>query len=292
MPEPNSFSQALASDRFIITCELDPPQGADPSLKDDKISLLKGKIQAAVVPDNHQAKLHMSPLAFSRHLLDQGVEPIMTLACRDRNRLALQSDLLGAASLGISNILALTGDYLSWGDHPQAKPVFDLDSIQLLQSISQLKAGTNLVGNPLKGRLPPFTTGALVPLKTNPLGPQILKFRKKIAAGADFFLSHPLFDLDGIGEFLSIISETGKPLLATIRLFKPKDFTGPQKGRLPGLVIPPPFLERFSTLPEEELLSRSLEMAAGIIQAVKKDGRFRGIHLLLRGAEERLGELL
>jgi 5,10-methylenetetrahydrofolate reductase len=292
MPEPSSFSQALASDRFIILCELDPPHSADPSLKDDKIAFLKGKIQAAVVPDNHQAKLHMSPLAFSRYLLDQGVEPMMTLTCRDRNRLALQSDLLGAAALGISNILALTGDYLSWGDHPQAKPVFDLDSIQLLQAISQFKAGTNLMGKPLEGRLPQFTVGALVPLKTDPLGPQILKFRKKMAVGVDFFMSHPLFDLEGIGEFLSVVSETGKPLLATIRLFKPRDFTGPLKGRLPGLVIPPPVLEQFGALQEEEMLSRSLEMAAGVIQAVKKDGRFRGIHLLLRGAEERIGELL
>ena len=292
MPEPNSFSQALASDRFIITCELDPPHSADPSLKDDKIAFLKGKIQAAVVPDNHQAKLHMAPLAFGRHLLDQGLEPIMTLTCRDRNRLALQSDLLGAAALGISNILALTGDYLSWGDHPQAKPVFDLDSIQLLQAISQFKAGTNLMGKPLEGRPPQFTAGALVPLKTDPLGPQILKFRKKMAAGVDFFMSHPLFDLEGIGEFLSVISETGIPLLATIRLFKPKDFTGPRKGRLPGLVIPPPVLEQFSALQEEEMLSRSLEMAAGVIQAVKTDGRFQGIHLLLRGAEDRIEELL
>ena len=292
MPEPSSFSQTLASDRFIILCELDPPHSADPSLKDEKIAFLKGKIQAAVVPDNHQAKLHMSPLAFSRYLLDQGLEPIMTLACRDRNRLALQSDLLGAAALGISNILALTGDYLSWGDHPQAKPVFDLDSIQLLQAVSQLRAGTNLMGKSLKGEPPRFTTGALVPLKTDPLGPQVLKFHKKIAAGADFFITHPLFDLEGIEEFLSIIAETGKPLLATVRLFKPKDFAGPHKGRLPGLVVPPAVLDAFRTLEEEKMLSRSLEMAAGVIRAVREDGRFRGIHLLLRGAEERIGELL
>ena len=105
-------------------------------------------------------------------------------------------------------------------------------------------------------------------------------------------MSHPLFDLEGIGEFLSVISETGIPLLATIRLFKPKDFIGPRKGRLPGLVIPPPVLEQFSALQEEEMLSRSLEMAAGVIQAVKTDGRFQGIHLLLRGAEDRIEELL
>ena len=292
MPGPSSFSQTLASDRFIILCELDPLHSADPSLKDDKIAFLKGKVQAAVVPDNHQANLHMSPLAFSRYLLDQGLEPIMTLACRDRNRLALQSDLLGGAALGISNILALTGDYLSWGDHPQAKPVFDLDSIQLLQAVSQLRAGTNLMGKPLKGRLPQFTAGALVSLKTDPLGPQVLKFHKKIAAGADFFITHPLFDLEGIEEFLSIIAETGKPLLATIRIFKPKDFAGPHKGRLPGLVVPPAVLDEFRTLEEEKMLSRSLEMAAGVIRAVREDGRFRGIHLLLRGAEERIGELV
>jgi 5,10-methylenetetrahydrofolate reductase len=144
----------------------------------------------------------------------------------------------------------------------------------------------------LKGRPPQFAAGALVPLSTDPLGPQILKFRKKIAAGADFFISHPLFDLEGLDKFLSVILETGKPLLATIRLFKPKDFTGPFKGRLPGLVISPATLEGFRDFDEAELVSRSLEMAARVLQAVKQDGRFRGAHLLLRGAEERIGELL
>ena len=155
-------------------------------LKDDKIAFLKGKIEAAVVPDNHQAKLHMAPLAFGRHLLDQGLEPIMTLTCRDRNRLALQSDLLGAAALGISNILALTGDYLSWGDHPQAKPVLISILFNYCRLFPNSRPGTNLMGKPLEGRPAQFTAGALVPLKTDPLGPQSLNSERRWRPGSIF----------------------------------------------------------------------------------------------------------
>jgi methylenetetrahydrofolate reductase (NADPH) len=123
-------------------------------LVDWKIAALKDKVQAVVVSDNPRARMQMAPLGFCRYLLDQGLEPIMTMTCRDRNRLALQSDLLAAAGLGIQNILAVTGDYVTWGDHPEGKPVYDLDSVQLIWALSQLNANRDISGNVIEGPPP------------------------------------------------------------------------------------------------------------------------------------------
>ena len=160
MPAQSKFAQALASEAFLVTCELDPPKGADPTVVQAKISALRDKVQAVVVSDNHSARMRMAPLGFCRTLLDQGLEPILTLTCRDRNRLALQSDLLAAFHLGIQNVLAVTGDYLSWGDHPQAKPVYDLDSVQLLKDLERVEPGTGFLGKPFRGRPAVFYRGS------------------------------------------------------------------------------------------------------------------------------------
>ena len=218
MPAQNKFAQALASEAFLVTCELDPPKGADPTVVQAKISALRDKVQAVVVSDNHSARMRMAPLGFCRTLLDQGLEPILTLTCRDRNRLALQSDLLAAFHLGIQNVLAVTGDYLSWGDHPQAKPVYDLDSVQLLKTLNGLNQGQDFSGNPLEGAPPFFTVGAVVPLTANPIQPVVMKFRKKEAQGVDFFISHPLFDISDGEDFFKEVPAIKAPLLATVCL--------------------------------------------------------------------------
>ena len=220
MATPSKFARTLASEEFILTAELDPPKGADPAVVQKKIAALKDKVQAVVVSDNHAARMRMAPWGLCRTLLDQGQEPILTLTGRDRNRLALQSDLLAAFSLGIQNVLAVTGDHTSWGDHPQAKPVYDLDSVQLLKTLSALNRGQDLSENPLEGAPPLFTVGAVVPLAANPLEPVIMKFRKKAAQGVDFFISHPLFDLKNADDFFKQTPEIKTPLLATVCLLK------------------------------------------------------------------------
>ena len=247
MPTPNSFSRALASKDFILTAELDPPKGADVSVIQEKISALRDKVQGVVVSDNHSARMRMAPLGLCRALLDQGLEPILTLTGRDRNRLALQSDLLAAFSLGIQNVLAVTGDHTSWGDHPQAKPVYDLDSVQLLKTVSALNRGLDLSGTPLEGALPLFTVGAVVPLTANPLQPVIMKFRKKAAQGVDFFMSHPLFDLKNAGDFFEQTPEIKTPILVTVCLLKWEQVADYRPGNIPGLSLPEGVLEEFKS---------------------------------------------
>ena len=292
MPAQSKFAQALASEAFIVTCELDPPKGADPTVVQGKISALRDKVQAVVVSDNHSARMRMAPLGFCRTLLDQGLEPILTLTCRDRNRLALQSDLLAAFHLGIQNVLAVTGDYLSWGDHPQAKPVYDLDSVQLLKTLNGLNQGQDFSGNPLEGAAPFFTVGAVVPLTANPLQPVVMKFRKKEAQGVDFFISHPLFEPGDAENFFKEVPAIKAPLLASVCLLKWEQVAGYSPGNIPGLFLPERVLERFKSWNEETYQSGIREFAVKLIEAVKKDGRFRGVHLMLQGNEEKIGELV
>jgi methylenetetrahydrofolate reductase (NADPH) len=292
MPAPSKFAQALASEAFLVTCELDAPRGMDPALVDGKLAHVGGKVQALVISDNPKARLSMSPLGLCRYLLEKGFEPVMTLTCRDRNRLALQSDLLAAAGLGIRNILAVTGDYITWGDHPGSAPVFDLDSVQLLRALSLLNTGQDLAGQTIEGPLPDFNYGAAVTLTANPLLPQVLKFNKKVRCQPNFFMSHPVFDLAGVEDFFKEAAEIKTPLLASVCLVTEGQVREYSPGRYPGLVIPRAVLEKMQSWKAEEFPSRMVEFAAGLIAAIKKDKRFRGVHLMLQGQEERIGEIL
>lgn len=292
MPAQSEFAKALGTDGFLVTCEVDPPKGIVPSLGEKTIAVFKDKVQALVVSDNPKARMQMAPLGYCRYLLDQGLEPIMTLTCRDRNRLALQSDLLAASALGIQNILAVTGDYISWGDHPETRPVYDLDSVQLLWTIGQINSNRDLSGNTLSGPSPSFTAGAAVNLTSPLVLPQVLKFRKKEQAGAQFFMSHPIFDLAGVEGFFNQIADLKIPVLASVCLLKEEQVRDYLPGKFPGWSIPEKVVEAFQGLDPKEFNPRMVEYTAKWIKEIRKDGRFRGIHLLLQGAEDRIGELV
>jgi 5,10-methylenetetrahydrofolate reductase len=292
MPETSKFGQALASGSFVVTCELDPPRGTNPALLEQKIGAVRDKVEAVVVSDNPKGNLRMSPAAFSAWLLKQGVEPVMTLSCRDRNRLALGSELMGAWALGIQNILVVTGDYITWGDHPQAKPVFDLDSVQLLEFLSGLNQGVDFNGNPLMGPSSGFTKGAALALHARPLEPQVVKIRKKMAAGVDFFITHPLFDLDTAEAFFKALPEIKVPILASLCLLKGEELLDYRPGRLSGIYLPEGVLADLIAGGQDKVLEKSLERANRLIGMIRKDGRFRGVHLMLRGEEEKIGDLL
>lgn len=292
MATPSKLASALASDDFIITCALDPPKGTAFSSLESRTAALAQKVQAVVVADNPKARLHMAPLGFCKMLLDRGLEPVMTLTCRDRNRLALQSDLLAAAGLGIKNILALTGDYITWGDHPQAKPVYDLDSLQLIGLLARFNEGCDLAGASFEGPAPDFTIGAVADLTGNPFGPVMLKIKKKEQAGVHFFISHPIFDLEEAEVFFKERPESRVPLLAAVCLLREEQIQRYRAGGEPGLSIPDRILEKYSALPTGELTGRAMADAAELIANIKKGGRFRGVHLMLHGEEERIGELV
>ena len=190
-----TFKEKIQVGKFLITSEVGPDKGIETQKLMEEAELIRNRVDAINVTDLQSSVMRLGSLAVSVLLKQKGFEPIYQLTCRDRNRLALQSDLLSAAALGIENVLITTGDHPTLGDHPQAKPVFDLDSVQLLQAARKLETGRDLNGNKLIGTFPKFCLGAAVNPGADPWEPQLMKMDKKVAAGAEFFQTQAVFDL-------------------------------------------------------------------------------------------------
>ncbi|MCM8770114.1 MAG: methylenetetrahydrofolate reductase, partial [Candidatus Omnitrophica bacterium] len=200
-----SFAEKLTQGKFTLTSEIGPPKGTDIEPVLQEAEHLRGKVDAFNVTDLQSSVMRLGSLATCRLLVERGLEPIFQITCRDRNRLALQSDLLSAYVLGIKNVLCLTGDHPILGDHPEAKPVFDLDSVSLLYAASALMQGHDLANNQLVGK-PEFFLGAVVSPVADPVEPQIAKMELKIEAGARFFQTQAVYDLKAFEKFMKIVT--------------------------------------------------------------------------------------
>jgi methylenetetrahydrofolate reductase (NADPH) len=209
------FEEKLNSGEFVVTTEIGPPKGADISEMVHHIDLLKDKVDAINVTDHQSSVMRFPSLGGCLLVKEQGGEPILQVTCRDRNRLALQADLLFAYSRGVVNVLCLTGDSIDVGDHKEAKPVFDADSIQLLDIIKTLESGIDTAGNELKG-VPKFYAGASVHPEADFIEPQLIKFDKKVSAGAQFFQTQGIFDLASLRRFMQYASQFDAKILAGI----------------------------------------------------------------------------
>src|SRR4030042_584896 len=195
------FKQALNSDKFIITSEIGPPKGTNLDKMRHHINILKDAVDAINVTDHQSSVMRFPSLGGCLEVKESGGEPILQMTCRDRNQLALQADLLFAHSRGINNVLCLTGDAVPVGDHKQARGVFELDSVQLLRCIRQMESGKDLGGNDLDGAIE-FCAGAIVTPEANPIEPQLFKFEKKVEAGAEFFQTQAIYDLNNLTKFM------------------------------------------------------------------------------------------
>lgn len=279
------FSDKLKSKRFIITCELFPPKGTDLSNLLEKAECLKGIVDGVNVTDSQRAIMRISPLAVCHILKEKGLEPILQLTCRDRNRIALQSDLLGASVLGIENILILSGDHPVIGDHPEAKPVYDLDPVQLLKTAHALEKGGDLAGRRLKGT-PEFCLGAVANPSFEPLELQILMMEKKIRAGAEFFQTQPIFDLKTFKHFKEKISKIKARVI--IGLFLLKSLKMAQLMEEIGLKIPKEYLKMLEKA--KDPLQEGMDIMVDLIKGLKSE--YDGIHLMALGKEEYIPEIL
>jgi 5,10-methylenetetrahydrofolate reductase len=213
------LKESLESGKFVVTSEIGPFKGTEVNGIMKDAELMNGSVDAVNVTDLQSSVMRLGSLATCHLLKDRGLEPVFQMTCRDRNRLALQSDLLSASVLGIENVLALTGDYTTLGDHPDARPVFDLDSIQLLWVIDKLQQGQDMVGNELRGT-PKFFPGAAVKPIAEPIEPQIAKMEKKVEAGAKFFQTQAVYDLSAFERFMKKVEHLKVPVLAGIILLK------------------------------------------------------------------------
>jgi 5,10-methylenetetrahydrofolate reductase len=201
-----TFREALDSGKFVVTAEVGPPKGTNIQEMLHHIDLLKDKVDAINTTDNQSSVMRICSLAICRLTQERGGEPILQMTCRDRNRMGQASDILGAHVLGIHNILCLTGDYTSVGDHADAKPVFDLDSVQLVQMVRAMEQGQDIAGNDMDGPVK-FCVGAIVTPEARPLEPQLLKFEKKVKAGIDFVQTQAIYDLDNFSKFMQYARE-------------------------------------------------------------------------------------
>jgi len=286
-----TFREACAKKSFVVTAEVGPPKGTNVAHLKELVGKLREAVDAINVTDNQSAVMKLSSLAACRLVLEAGGEPILQLTCRDRNRLALQSDLLAAWVLGIRNVLCLTGDHVRIGDHPAAKPVFDVDSVQLLQLVGRLNAGQDLAGNSLDGA-PNFFAGAAVTPGADPLEPQLLKFRKKIAAGAKFFQTQAVFDLDELKRFLDRAQPDGVTILAGIVLLVSPRMAQFLNENIPGVFVPDRLIDRLASVPKEKRLNEGIRIAAELVRAIREQRLCQGVHIMAIGREERVLEIL
>jgi methylenetetrahydrofolate reductase (NADPH) len=285
----NAFRQAAQAGEFLVTAEVAPPKGGDPAQMLKMAATLKGRVHAVNITDGSRAVLRMSSLVASVILLQNGIEPICQMACRDRNRISLQADLMGAHALGIQNILALTGDPVKAGDHPDAKAVFDLEAVRLLQLIRKLNQGVDYNQQPLTdGALDLFTGAAVDPQCASWSGLQS-RFERKIEAGAQFFQSQLITDFERLEKFMdNIASVHKKPILAGIFLLKSAKNAQFINKVVPGVNIPQHIIDRLAKA--KYPLQEGVKIAAEQVQIAQQ--LCQGVHMMAVKREDLIPQIL
>ncbi len=287
----SSFKQALNSRKFIITSEIGPPKGTNTEKMLHHIDLLKDKVDALNVTDHQSSAMRFPSLGGCLAIKEHGGEPILQMTCRDRNRLALQAELLLAYTRGIRNILCLTGDAITVGDHRGAKGVFDLDSVQLLRAIRQMESGKDLGGNDLDGNVE-FCAGAIVTPEAKPIEPQLIKFKKKIEAGAEFFQTQAVYDLDNFARFMEYARQFPVKILAGIVLLSSAKMAKYMSENVPGIFVPQDLIDELANAPKGEVLKKGIEIAGRMVSILKKEALCDGVHIMAIGREELVLDIL
>lgn len=287
----SSFKEALDSGKFVVTCEVAPPKGTNLNTMKHHIELLKDRVDAMNVTDHQSSVMRFPSLGGALLVKEMGGEPILQMTCRDRNRLAMQADLLFASSRGISNVLCLTGDSIVLGDHKQAKAVFDLDSSQLLYTVRQLEKGKDLGGNDLDG-VPSFCAGAIVTPEADPLEPQLIKFEKKIEAGADFIQTQAVYDLDRFKTFMTYARQFPVKILAGIILLTSAPMARFMNNNIAGVSVPQDLIDELASAPKGKALSKGIEIAGRMIRRIQDENMCDGVHIMAIGKEEKTIDIM
>lgn len=289
MPKP--FREVLDSGKFVVTSEIGPPKGTNLEEMSRNIDLLKDKVDAINVTDNQSSAMRYPSLGGCLLVKDRGGEPILQMTCRDRNRLALQSDLLFAYSRGINNVLCLTGDSIPVGDHKEAKGVFDLDSVQLLRTVRTLESGKDLGGNDLNGAVK-YCAGAVVTPEAHPIEPQLHKFKKKVAAGAEFFQTQAVYDLNNFRNFMQHARQFNVKIFAGIVLLVSARMAQYMNDNVPGIFVPQELIDELAGAEKGKALQKGVEIAGRMIRTIKEERICDGVHIMAIGKEKVVVEIL
>jgi len=285
----SKLSTNLISKKFTVTCELNPPKGINLEKLFKKAELLKERVVAINITDSAGSNMTMAPIAVSHLLNNRGIEPILQITGRDRNRIAIQADLIAASTLGITNILTMSGDPPRHGDHPEAKPVFDLNSTQVLDAMKAMQAGKDLGGNSLEGN-PEFFRGAVVNPGAKDLETEFVKMEEKVASGAQFFQTQAIFEPDALEKFMVTAKKFNVPILAGIIVLKSTKMANYLNSYLPGISIPENIIKSLELSDRDAIKKESVSITANIIKEIRN--MCDGIHVMAIGWENMIPNIL
>jgi len=296
MKAGSNLEKVLTSGHFALTGELGPPRGANVEVIRKKAAFLRDKVDSINVTDNQTSVVRMSSLAVCKLLVDMGLEPNLQMVCRDRNRIAMQSDLLGAYALGIRNVLCLSGDHNKFGDHPQSKNVFDLDSMQLLAMVKKLRdEGRMLSGQECDG-VPRFFIGAAANPFGDPFEFRVTRLAKKIDSGVDFVQTQCIYNMDKFRTYMKMAHEEGLTekcyILAGITPLKSVGMARYMAKFVPGLEVPDYYIERLKGVEKKKQAEEGIRIAVEQIQEVREMPGVAGVHLMAIEWEERVPEIV
>ncbi len=284
MPAPSRLAGLLRDGRFVVTAELTSTNSADPEATWRLAEVLRGSVDAVNCTDNTGAHVHMSSLAAARLLVEKGIEPIMQLTVRDRNRLALQADLLGAAALGVRNILLMSGDDVTAGDHPEARRIYDIDSMQLIEVAAGMRDRAVYLSGRKLDQAPSFFIGAV----ENPFAPPLefrpLRLQKKVRAGADFIQTQLVFDVPLFTRFMSMVGDLGLLdkvfIIPSIGIPRSARSARYMREKVPGLHVPDAVVDRLDKTPPARQSQEGIQIAVELVKAVREIPGVAGVHLI------------
>lgn len=287
------FKEALESGKFVVTAEVGPPKGTDITETLEHIDLIKDKVDGINSTDNQSSVMRISSLGTCVLIKQRGGEPILQMTCRDRNRMGLESDLLAANVLGIDNVLCLTGDYISVGDHLDAKPVFDLDSVQLVQTVHLMEEGKDLGGNELNAPVK-FCCGAIVTPESEPIEPQLMKYEKKVKAGIEFVQTQAIYDIDNFKKFMQYARKVdgNVKILAGIVLLTGAGMARYMNANVPGIVVPEELIAELKSAEKGKAVQKGIEIAGRMIKQLKDEQICDGVHIMAIGREGVVPDIL
>jgi methylenetetrahydrofolate reductase (NADPH) len=292
----SNIERLLEKGEFVVTSECGPPRGSDAEAVRQKGSLLKDVVDGVNVTDNQTSVVRMSSLSSSVILKEMGFDPIWQMVCRDRNRIAIQSDILGAAALGINNLLCLSGDHQSFGDNPKAKNVYDIDSIQLIHTVKTLRdEGRFLGGDEVKGT-PALFIGAAENPFADPFEFRALRLGKKVKAGADFIQTQCIYNVEKFAKWMEEVRERGLheqvAILAGVTPLKSAGMAKYMKKNVPGMDVPDSLIERLSSVPKENQAEEGIKICVEMIKELKEIEGVRGVHIMAIEWEEKVAEIV
>lgn len=287
------FREMLKTDQFLVTAETGVTKGTDTTRMVECIELLRDKVHAISATDNKSAVMRYPSLGTCLLIKELGGEPVLDITCRDRNRLAIQADLLFAWSRGISTVLCLTGDSMDVGEDKQAKPVFDLDCVQLVNLVHTLNSGKDMTGSELNGGTD-FCVGITTPAKDKSDTGAEERLRKKLAPGVDFVIIQAIYSLDDLKRLVTSIirNDTKVKILAGIMPLVSVAMGKYMNSNMPGVFVPEDVLDEISRAPKGKSISTGIELAAKMIQQIKEQKLCDGVHIMFPGREERIGEVI